>query len=106
MAVLAEETRGADDDVQAVHARLDGELGIAHVAADVLCGVLVWCSGTLVLWLRWRGPPRSVTHVSESWPMGKHVSCRPKVCWWCQVGSAPSGQACRWPRNPAATAQR
>ena len=37
--VLAEEARGADDDVDAVDAGRDGELGVLHGAADIWAGV-------------------------------------------------------------------
>jgi hypothetical protein len=39
MAVFPEEAGCADDDIEAVNTRLDGELGIAHVTTDVLWSV-------------------------------------------------------------------
>lgn len=60
MAVFPEEAGRANDNVQAVNTGLDSELGIAHVAADVCRGGLVGALG---------GCPRSVTHVSGSWPV-------------------------------------
>lgn len=39
MAVLPEEAGRANDNIQAVNTSLDGELGIAHVAADVCVGL-------------------------------------------------------------------
>jgi hypothetical protein len=39
MAVFPEEAGCANDNIQAVNTSLDGELGVAHVAADILWGV-------------------------------------------------------------------
>ena len=68
MAVFPEEARRANDDVQPVNTGLDSELGIAHVAANVCRGGLVGAMG---------GCPRSVTHVSGSWPIAACQSAIP-----------------------------
>lgn len=52
--VLAEEAGGANDNVKAVDAGLDGQLGVAHVASDVCC-MLGLLSGRQTI--------RRVTHV-------------------------------------------
>lgn len=93
VAMLPQETRCADDDVQSVHASLHRQFGIAHVATDI-CRMLITDRSV-------PKPEGVKAHVSGSWPR-RRISFERAM--YAVEAPVPSSRACRLPRNPCVTA--